>query len=773
MDLFLDQPSMVKEAAFAARLSESAENWPQELQSELLKQLPFLSDYELSVHLDRVESGRGFAFGYADVSNKTERPELEHPQTGLPHIRIPLIIQERAVKPFSVFLDGERTLPLTEDRIRELLFNPATFDLSVAQPRDPSLVEPFMPPHRSGIGMGGEYKMASAPENVLFAKLAEKEDDESDYKVPDHTELAKKMVGGAVVGTGQHAVASHRQAKDYMEGALFGAKKDLSHLTQSEAASIKKGIRENAKGRFLKGAPAKAAIGAGLGALFHYHQQKKSKEKRASLLLEIAPTIREIDAQAFIEKVANDPMLQVAFKPIGGLLVDAFENTKRASADERMLALLDRIEPTCMTFHKLPGGDFLVKSANVGAFITKQAVGEVVPQQEAAQAIGPENAQAMQPGQTTTVNSAPVAEPQEPVAINSRCKVVEEFGQYKVQDMMGNQLIGYVFPEMLAWDGSFQPQKVALFTNGSVYAMQDAVAGEFVGKGTNMPVETPRGDGVFYSIRPDGEAVATMPVSVASAMMGPDQVQRFSCSDSFGNQFQVLLTPGLKSPQRVSDMEYSLPDDWRFMRLNQQTQLVPDPTQMSKAASARQLSDSVTLFWNGSYNFDGGCGLPKVAHALRYDLDPVSAEFMLGVLGLDGTTAKQKVAECRRKGSIKLAGLHTIVPASERFRASEKTAAAILEKIPDLRCDLIKEAAQIQDGDTVDNLLALNFINPENLSTFVGYIPELEQVGEKLAEMLLMAYLGQQEIAEEPVDRAMKNLEQVIMGLKAVAQAEG
>ena len=87
-------------------------------------------------------------------------------------MRIPLIAEERQVRPFSVYLDGERVLPMNEGTgSGSHSFNPATFDLSNSVPRDPSLVEPLMPPQRSGIGLGGEYKMAASPENELYAML--------------------------------------------------------------------------------------------------------------------------------------------------------------------------------------------------------------------------------------------------------------------------------------------------------------------------------------------------------------------------------------------------------------------------------------------------------------------------------------------------------------------------------------------------------------------------------------------------------------------------
>lgn len=654
MELYLDKAperdDFFKTAAFAARLSDKPENWPQELTSELLRQLPFLSDYDLNVNLQTVEPQRGFAFGYADVATKTERPESEHAESGVPHIRIPLVIKERAVKPFSVFLDGEKVVPLTEDRIRQTLFNPQTFDMSSSVPRDPSLVEPLMPPQRTGPGMGGEYKVAS----VLHA---------------------------------------------------------------------------------------------------------------------IAPTIRESDSRSFVEKVASDPDLVAGFRRSGVAkgLVSVFDNVKTASADERLATLAERIQPTAVTVLKLPGGDFLVKSANVNAFAGDQeAKGKVVPGQEAEKAIGPKNAQNMQPGQSATG----VAEPVEPVQEEKpNEKVIEEFGEYLVQDQMGNSLMGWVIPETIAWDGQFSPQPIALFTNGSAYAFQDVIAGELVGKSTTLPIDAPRGDGVFYSSQ-HGKVVATQPITIGSAATGPDGQPKFIGTDSFGNQVQVGFAEGLKEPMRVSDVEYALPDNWKFMRLNNQTHLASDPGEMNKVAMAKAEATSVTVVYNGGYHLRGGCGLDKIASEFKSDLDPVSTEFMLGVLGLNGTAAKAKVAEARRNGYVKIAGLKTITTLAERYHQAEKVASALISKIPNLRKDLIKEAAQLDDESTVNNVLSLNFINPENLSTFIGYIPELEQTSEKLAEMWLYSVIGMNQLPEGALTSAMNGMEEVLEGLKSIAHSE-
>jgi len=750
-----------KMAGFATRLSETPENWPQELTSELFKQLPFLSDYDVNVNLDRVEPNRGFAFGYADVANKTERPEIEHQETGLPHIRIPLVIMERAAKPFSVFMDGEKVMPLTEERIRETLFNPATFDISTSAPRDPSLVEATMPPQRSGIGMGGEYKMASAD----FNKLSPEE------QFVYEAQMEKAAVSDQWV---RKAVRSGIEKSPLKRGAAFRdavgkkAAKKAVDLQKLPSHKFDNAARVNR----LRGSAFEEADS--MVSPMEKFLHKKSSAEKGSLLLAIAPTLSERDIERFTEKVANDQTLIAGFKRSGisPTLVEAFENTKRASAEDRLDALADAVEPTAVTFQKLPGGDFLVKSANVNAFIEKTAAGEVVPGQEVGQAIGQEQAQGMQPGQTATAVSQPVEEEAvEPVA-PSKAKPVEEFGQYKVQDSMGNSIMGHVFPTTLAWDGSFSEQPIALFTNGSAYAMQDSIAGELVGKGTNLPDDEPRGDGAFYCVE-GGDAKATGPLTIGSSAAGPDGLPHLQATDAFGNPLQIIQMEGMTAPQRISDVEMAIPSTWKFMRLNNQTQLAGSAEQMGKDQAVKQASASAVLFFNGSFNLVGGCGLEKISADLRQDLDPVSAEFMLGVLGVDGATAKMKVAEARRKGQVKLANLKTITTMGERYATSTKTASALMKKMPNLRRDLTKEAAALQDEGTVDAILSLNFINPENLSTFIGYIPELEEVAEKLAEMLLFAFLGMKELPEGAIEHAMKGLEEVLVGLKSLAQTEG
>jgi hypothetical protein len=899
-----DHPELVnafkKEAGYVAKLSDEPQNWAQEATSEMLRRHPWLSDYEISPTVDKLDEQRGFGFGYIDVSNKTERPEQEHEETGIPHIRIPLIVEDHQLRPFTVFMDGDRVMPMNEDRVRETLFNPQAFDLSTIPPADPSLIEQWMPPNRTGVGVGGEFKLASA-DAAFFEGLSSK---------------SKTAVAVGVGNLATEAFLAGLEKK--LDKVDKKEKRAFAHITPEQWSAL----YQNEKVQGLVEKFGKYDHPEVTNAVFElaskrygYHP-KTASVRTDSLLLAIAPTISEKAAQEFINKLASDNSIKVGLRSVSDLLIEAFDKTKRASAEDYLRTIADNIQPTVMTIQKLPGGDFLVKSAAVNAFAGgPEAQGQVVPQSEAADAVGADTVNGMKPGQSVTAVADPVKPNAGPQGFDGQ--PVQEFGQYTVQDTMGNDLVGWVFPELLSWDGNFSPMPTMLFTNGSAYALQDGIVGKMVGKSVGLPESDPVGEGTFYSVTNDG-VTATVPVTLSSAMAGPDGSPVYQGSDPFGNPLVLRVTQGLTQPERINNNEYAIPDSWSWMRLNNQTQLQgasgPDgagasmpgappqpppeppahalaqkkgvPNKMgngtkatptapggpgggtipgsggpispttagppvvpgggmlgpnagspqaggpppagpggppdaggaqaapggppgaapkgppkaesksgkkpekkdekkpekkddkkpkTKTSAAQAAQNTVELYFNGAFQLEGGCGLHKIASEFRYDLDAVSAEFMLGLLGVPGSMAKQKVAEARKlngRDSVKLAGLKTITTLGERYSQSVKTASAFLERLPNLRKDLVKEAAAIKDEATIDKVLALNFINPENVSTFVEYLPELEQAGERMAEMLIHSYLGQQDMPEGAIEKAMTGMEDVIAGLKAIRGVE-
>jgi hypothetical protein len=1108
MELFQDRypelvASLSKTAGAIAKLKGEAATWPQEVYSELLRRLPWLSDYEVNINLDKVDDQRGFAFGNADVTNITQRPEDEHTGAGIPHIQIPVIIAENSLKPFSVFLDGQEVLPLTEDRVREILFNPATFDLIDNNLRDPSLMDSLMPPSRSGPYMGGEYKaaadtsknMASAnglqpqlrhlrtfldgltqeqqqdwARHVVVLSDLRKEGKMKEYaalsaqlrkKYPLPVSEAKtasdktagipkglsrlapspnsrdpRMVGAAMrhfahvdgqqsaydlaKGEGskaiRHALSGRdrrREARDIFQNHTHprgGPLKKLSfkHISEEQWSAlyqnpkvqalyqkhqdwknpeienvvyglaskiygyhpktassftfqqIESAVRKAVDCRFnghssddtlkacdpgtlkacdpgssnsadarvrvremldkevilskgydspkcwkmgwklksdgtaeLLGSPIavtqewvetktkeasvkaealglnivkqasgesfedirRAAeravnikyngehdcdadissvplpakerppferrmrvkemlldglilsqgdydscktfrlgwklkangevelIGTPTPVTHKWIEATKQKEasaagrkyKSASLLKAIALDIPQQHADAFAEKIAHDRTLQVGFKRsgIGPVLVEVFEDCERQDQNARLAKIASSILPTVSTFHKLPGGMFLVKQANVGAFNEQQAQGEMVSQEQAGEAMGPEQAQAMKPGDTATAVDDPV-DPEAQEVGSLKAKPIDTFGEYKVQGTDGAEMLGWVFPNTLSW-GDFAPSGVHLFTNGAVFAVQAGIAGEMVGASVNLPKGPMSGEGVFYFIE-DGEAFATEPITISGSAAGPGGTPQMMATDAIGNQISITVSPGLAAPVRAGESEYAIPTTWKFMPLTNQVELFEAPEQMQKMSEYKSALGQVELSFNGAYHLRGRCGLSKISRELREDLDPVSAEFMLGLLGVDGARSKTLIKEARRRNSVKIAGLKTIQTLAEKYEEATKTAAEKVAgglKVLELQQDLTKEAASLEDEQTVDHVLALNFISPDNLQTFIEYIPELDQTSKHIAEMLFASYLGEHSMPEKALERCMKALEETIESLKAIEHSEG
>ena len=83
-----------------------------------------------------------------------------------------------------------------------------------------------------------------------------------------------------------------------------------------------------------------------------------------------------------------------------------------------------------------------------------------------------------------------------------------------------------------------------------------------------------------------------------------------------------------------------------------------------------------------------------------------------------------------------------------------------------LRVDLTKEASKLEEGQVVDAALSLNFINSDNVSRFIGFIPYLAECSKMLAQCLLASRLGMNEIPEQETQTAMFRILDVVKGLK-------
>jgi hypothetical protein len=103
----------------------------------------------------------------------------------------------------------------------------------------------------------------------------------------------------------------------------------------------------------------------------------------------------------------------------------------------------------------------------------------------------------------------------------------------------------------------------------------------------------------------------------------------------------------------------------------------------------------------------------------------------------------------------------------------DKVTGDILKVSSGLRRNLIKEAAYIRDRSSVDAMLSLNFVTPNNLIIFLENLQSFRDVEEHLAKLLLMCRFGLEAVPEAAVQNALKNLNVVNEALEMLRGVVG
>lgn len=503
-----------------------------------------------------------------------------------------------------------------------------------------------------------------------------------------------------------------------------------------------------------------------------------------SLCEAISSTINAADFARF-EAVFADPQWRPALEKnaslmyyMGKLVTDPAIQSGNLLKQAEVFAARQRFD----VIQVLPAvGGYTVKVSSapdnmrpVSFFLTEKQAAEVLP---------PETMQAADQTGAATMTGVEA----DPDPLVESAQPVTTFGMYKVMEKgTGKQIIGYVIPQLMdLMSGQMVPQ--ALFVNGSQYATQPVVMGSLVGVNFNLPA-TPniRGMGAFY--KSDGRAiVVTTPVEIISEVTV--EGRKYYSARLNGQEIQVSLVDNLKRPTQMGPGEVAVPRDYSFMQLDSPVQLeeggasaappmaappgqppaaplAAPPAQIPmKEAQASAFPTMVEIRAWGDHTCDlRGPVFDKIGSGVQSWTDAV---FFLAAAGIPQNLS---VALLEKSASyseaIRLYGLHPLSTAEDRVERATKIAHAKLANVKLPKACLLKEAAALSDVASVDSVLALNFINPDNVETFVEFIPELEETSTKLASLVLASQMGLQTVPQQAAVRAMFAIENVVNALK-------
>lgn len=348
---------------------------------------------------------------------------------------------------------------------------------------------------------------------------------------------------------------------------------------------------------------------------------------------------------------------------------------------------------------------------------------------------------------------------------------IDRFGEYRVKTIDGKEMLGWVFPTVLDYDGT--ALTMSIFTNGSLGSVQEKIVGSLVGKSSNIIRSKPEGYGFFYRVTDSGSVVAFVPTEITSAFsdeLGSGYIGK-TMLDSL---IRIRFVKGLQEITQMGDDEVALPHDVRWAPIGEHiTKLIDNPDAFVKVAHIQQRDNTVEIVSDSrSWSFRGGANIQKLANDQRESLGGHDAIFLATAVGMSPDIATKAIVKAAKLGSIKVSGCRSLHFPEEKLAAARQISKELWSDIPNTD-HLLKEAAGLDDATTVDTVLSLGFLNPENVQSFIEYIPDLEDSVSKLAKLLITTRLGLKDVPEFSVKSAMERLEEVISGLKKLLMRQG
>jgi hypothetical protein len=365
-----------------------------------------------------------------------------------------------------------------------------------------------------------------------------------------------------------------------------------------------------------------------------------------------------------------------------------------------------------------------------------------------------------------------------------------EFADYRVKTLDGVQVEGKVFPNVVSFDSKKLPYKI--FVSASHSSMQNNIAGVKETNGSpskaawlcKLEGRARVGQTGTFIFVEDGKALATEPVTIkAVEPYGPITAVRLDgtkikISRGYPSGCQSLAgtvassNKNKKDQAKVLDVhamieqrpgEYVIPMGMAWIPMENFKDFVETPNEwMNKEAAHRATSNPYTIRYTGIAFETEGHGEEKIA------TDERRIKLLLANKGCPMDKIAEYVGKVKTAGRIKIMGLRPLRKKADIIKQANASYAQLEKVVASLKTDLIKVASDIDHSATVDALLGLKFLNPDNLSKFIAYAPVFKKVQDYLAEITLACRLGMKDIPEAAPVIAIHKLRDVIKGLESI-----
>lgn len=502
----------------------------------------------------------------------------------------------------------------------------------------------------------------------------------------------------------------------------------------------------------------------GAGTIVESPAIKTSSAKTELLMPLLVPTILQSDLESIQSELEKEASLLPALIANENTLpfIELLSQVTPTTTEDIAKVASAHINPNVIQVRR-HGDHYLIKQANTEMFAPTETEADRFTAEDQ---VGSDLVTAADKRGAVTVSTNPVV--RETVE-DERAEVASKFGYYKVKTVDGKEMVGWVFPQVLDYSGTSIPMMI--FTNGAVGAIQAEIVGSFAGQHPNIIRGKPEGYGFFYRVTDSGSVLAFIPSEIKGSFK--DENGLGFVVESLGGDFvgHVRPVPGFEGIQEMGENEVALPGDVRWAPLEAGTSLIDDPEVFIKTSALKLRHSAVRIISDGSTWSFSGPPLSKVAAEHTSNLSGADAHFLAVALGIEPSFAAASLVKAAKLGENTVTGCRTLLTPRERLAEARGEVEKIASQLPRKHL-LLKEAASLNDVNSVDKVLSIGFINPENVQMFVEFLPDFEKVHQQLAQTLVAARMGLPDVPESAAKSSMERLDDVISGLKKLVHRE-
>ena len=508
-----------------------------------------------------------------------------------------------------------------------------------------------------------------------------------------------------------------------------------------------------------------------------------SAQRKGSILAAIDGTIMPEDRQFFLDKLAGDERLLANYQAQG--LLDMVKRAGGLRSPDRVPGskpVYRVLKPSVVQIEKVGYDKFLVRSVSDRLYcpVERGMGGDEVLAKFGQDTL----THVLENGEYSTICGERPVTPIILEGLTSELKKLTNFGRCEVRTSLNDCAAGWLFPRVVSFDGEvLGPDK--LFTDGqSIWGLQQDIAGREIEESDTLPEEPPcspicmGATGVFYHHDDRGQAFCTLPFTIISSPVDLGDMIRMEVRTALGEGLIFEITSGTDSivTSRKNRLVRFIPARMKFCCLGKgkPQRLQDDPQSVVKFAQANlkehgviqvsSMNDGQSYSLAGTYEDTlegGGSNLPRTR-----------AKFHLMSLGMTPSNAESALDKAKCNGRVTVINLQPLMTEREKESSVRREVIEpLLAALPSLKTDLIKEASFFEDSNTVDSVLSLNFVNLENVKTFMEFLPQLKEASSQTAQLLVASRLGFGAIPKEAAKKAMDNLERVISNLEHLRAA--